>query len=128
MRRQRSASGTPPGLDSVIPSPPVYLPPSNPTLLLLPPLPPQSLSEEDRGLPFIKTMLPMLQAGVGVHHSGAPCRAAVMRGDIGARGCSLCVPVVLQGRCLMLWKQSACGRATCCCRRATDCVPACPPD
>lgn len=31
----------------------------------------QCLQEEDRQLPFIQAMLPMLQAGVAVHHSGA---------------------------------------------------------
>lgn len=30
----------------------------------------QCLSPEDRNLPFIRTMLPMLQRGIGVHHSG----------------------------------------------------------
>lgn len=30
----------------------------------------QCLAEEDRELPFIKAMLPMLQSGIAVHHSG----------------------------------------------------------
>lgn len=30
----------------------------------------QCLKEEDRCLPFIEKMLPMLQAGIAVHHSG----------------------------------------------------------
>lgn len=30
----------------------------------------QCLSEQDRDLPFIQSMLPMLQRGIGVHHSG----------------------------------------------------------
>lgn len=35
----------------------------------------QCLKEQDRELPFIKAMLPMLQAGVAVHHSGTRARA-----------------------------------------------------
>jgi ATP-dependent RNA helicase DOB1 len=31
----------------------------------------QCLSEEDRELPFIQRMLPMLRRGIAVHHSGA---------------------------------------------------------
>lgn len=30
----------------------------------------QCLSVEDRGLPFVQSMLPMLRKGIGVHHSG----------------------------------------------------------
>lgn len=37
----------------------------------------QCLKEEDRQLPFIQAMLPMLQAGVAVHHSGAAVPAAL---------------------------------------------------
>jgi hypothetical protein len=39
-------------------------------LILARALPLQCLKEEDRCLPFIIKLLPMLQAGIAVHHSG----------------------------------------------------------
>ena len=34
---------------------------------------PQCLSPEDRALPPVQYMLPMLKRGIGVHHSGVSC-------------------------------------------------------
>ena len=54
-----------------LPTPPHPTPPTQPPFCacLL-----QCLKEEDRCLPFITGMLPILQAGIAVHHSGGwPC-------------------------------------------------------
>lgn len=50
----------------------------------------QCLSEADRSLPAVAHMLPLLKAGIGVHHSGAQWVLHCREGNRGWRiGCCI---------------------------------------